>query len=253
MSSSASRAVSRHGWPAAQGRQQPLVRIGAGAGRDAAEQRGVFLLRGPVRSPTSSPPWWAITGPTRRLAAAWPSGPRRCARSQEDVQDSIASITASITAQAIGPPPNVVPSASSFSAVVAGGIGSAAHGKPAVPWRWVILLQPFTMPMAANGGWPHGPCRIGRSSRSAVPTASQRAQRTRGTAPPGRMRRHYRLDDHRGGVVATHCSRRMITAQDEAIERRAREAVPWQPRGDGASAAVRPWSRCSMAATLRTT
>ena len=54
-------------------------------------------------------------------------------------------MTASMTAQAIGPPPNVVPSASSFSAALTrGDISSAAHGKPAPRALALVIMSGCT-------------------------------------------------------------------------------------------------------------
>ena len=124
------------------GRQQAQdVRIARGAREDAAlEQLGLDLPwpAAAVRSPTSSPaPWCAVTGSDDAAARGCR---RRCARTRSSSpSDSMASITASMAAQAIGPPPKVVPRASSLSARGDARPTSAAPrtgSRCPAPWRW---------------------------------------------------------------------------------------------------------------------
>src|SRR5437660_3976090 len=83
------------------------------------------LVRNPVRKPA---PWWPVTGPTMQLSRMYAATRLTCS---SRFCDSIASMTASITAQAIGPPPNVVPRDSTWSAAETfAAVNNAAQGKP---------------------------------------------------------------------------------------------------------------------------
>ena len=87
--------------------------------------RGPAAAAGPVRKPA---PWKPVTGPTMQVSRMYVRHAPHVARAGS--RDSMASITASIAAQAMGPPPNVVPSASSLMAAATfGDISSAAHGE----------------------------------------------------------------------------------------------------------------------------
>ena len=80
-------------------------------------------------------------------------GPKHRRTRSSRFSDSIASITASITAQAIGPPPNVVPSRSSFRvAVTFSEANIAAQGKPLPSALAVVIMSGMTpYILAANG------------------------------------------------------------------------------------------------------
>ncbi len=79
----------------------------------------------PVRKPA---PWWPVTGPTMQVLRMY-ALTRRTLASRSSF--SMASMHGLDGRAAIGPPPKVVPSASSFTASAAFFIiSSAAQGKP---------------------------------------------------------------------------------------------------------------------------
>src|SRR5690606_17391663 len=86
----------------------PLVPVRMSRASSAAwMSRAGRFMRSPSRKPS---PWKPVTGPTAQRLRIY-ADTRRTFASRSS--DSIASITASMTAPAIGPPPKVVPSASS--------------------------------------------------------------------------------------------------------------------------------------------
>ncbi len=198
------------------------------------EQLGLDLPSpaGVVRRPISKPaPWWPSPDPRCRCCGC--SSPTRRTRSSRS-SDSIASMTASIAAQAIGPPPKVVPSRSSFSAAdTARDISSAAHGKP-LPERLgggdhvrhhAVQVGGERVPDAADAALD----LIEDQQRADLVAAA--AQRLAGNGAP---RSTAPASPCTGSTITAAVSLgdlrrdgRDIAARHEAhIERRAREAVP---------------------------
>ena len=94
-------------------RMRSDVRIGARAGEDVElEQLGLHVLRGPRRAQAEQQAGALRRRRPGRRRTSRGSRAERCRTFSSRFSDSMMSMTASTIAQAIGPPPNVVPSVS---------------------------------------------------------------------------------------------------------------------------------------------
>ena len=149
-------------------------------------------------------------------------------------------MTASIAAHAIGPPPNVVPSRSSFSAAETLAVASsAAQGKPLPSALAVVIMSGMTPYRFAANGCPMRPtphCTSSKMSTRAdfVAAAAQRLEIRRAQVDRARQALHGLDDDRRRLVGDVLGDRGDVAARDEADIERARAGSrttsAWRPR-----------------------
>ncbi len=249
------------------GRQQPQhVRIGRWC------RRGCRSRAAPIGSPSPDAMVLQPDQQSRALKAgdrADQAAARGCTRDtcrtrSSSRSDSIASITASIAAQAIGPPPKVVPSVSGLERALAmrRDSSSAAHGKPLPSALAVVSMSG----RARRSSWPRtarrcAPCRTAPRRISAAPRPRRSARAApagsgapRSKAPPSAL---HRLDDHRGRVAhrwraaAASLSRRGDEAHVEGACAESRTTSPARPRSPRPPRRCGRGSHCSIAADVR--
>jgi hypothetical protein len=125
--------------------QAQHARVGAGAGEDVALEQLAWISRaGRLQtSPSRKPaPWMAVTGPTTQV-------PRICSDSvrtrSSRPSSRITASTVSMAAQAIGPPPKVVPSSPTLRrAAISAVVITAPAGKPPARPLAVVMMSGVT-------------------------------------------------------------------------------------------------------------
>jgi hypothetical protein len=243
------------------GRQQPHTTFGSPlvparmsrASRPFCTSFAGLLVRRPVQEARALVPCHRADG----AGVAMYFDTRRTFSSRSSV--SIASITASIAAQAIGPPPKVVPRSSMLQAppVLAGVISSAAQGKPLPSALAVVIMSGITSYSSRRRAQPQRPTPICTSSKiSSAPTSSQRlrsAARKSGAQVEGAADALHRLDHHGGGLSRHDAGDRGAVARGMKPTSNGVRGKPYHlptaPQVTAPAAAVRPWKPCSMATT----
>ena len=222
------------------------------------QQRLLDVLGGLVHAQAraeSPRPGSRSPGPTSQVSRCTPTRARTLASRSSC---SMASMVASATAQAIGPPPKVVPRFSSLSDAVIGGVSSSArHGK-AVAQRLGrgdhVRHHAVVVSRERLAGAADAALHLVEDQQRAgfVAALAQRRQKFLAHVERAADALH-RLDDDGGGVLGDVVGDvRDVAALDPAhVERRARQEEPLLRRAPGRGGAGRPCGRGSFARPRR--